>query len=230
MAPTLLAALQFRSNNDLHLPVQDFLSLVKRLADTKVHTFLNGYAARKSVWSARIIAATPDHGSTGRPPYESGGILPGTESTARWPADPPNLIALKAELNKIWPMTSLVDIIKETDLQPSFIDILKSPTAYETMDRSMLLLFLHRLDAQCRLAAHGRAGFGDHRQGLGLYLPPLYQRRCGAPSDYYRCRRHAAACQKSYDLEQRYYRLLVWREALQSLGSESTLRSMSGRS
>ncbi|HMW19026.1 MAG TPA: hypothetical protein PJ981_14605, partial [Accumulibacter sp.] len=31
--------------------------------------------------------------------------------------DPPNLTALKAELNKIWPMTSLLDMVKETDLR-----------------------------------------------------------------------------------------------------------------
>ncbi len=35
--------------------------------------------------------------------------------------DPPNLIALKAELNKIWPMTSLLDIVKETHLRPGWI-------------------------------------------------------------------------------------------------------------
>ncbi len=39
MVPTLLGALEFRSNNDLHRPVMDALELVKRFADTKVHTF-----------------------------------------------------------------------------------------------------------------------------------------------------------------------------------------------
>ncbi|HNU12727.1 MAG TPA: DUF4158 domain-containing protein, partial [Rubrivivax sp.] len=39
MVPTLLAALEFRSNNDRHRPVMDALDLVKRFADTKVHTF-----------------------------------------------------------------------------------------------------------------------------------------------------------------------------------------------
>lgn len=39
IVPTLLAALVFRSNNDRHRPVMDALALVKRFADTKVHTF-----------------------------------------------------------------------------------------------------------------------------------------------------------------------------------------------
>jgi hypothetical protein len=44
--------------------------------------------------------------------------------------DPPNLAAFKAELNAIWPMTSLLDMVKETDLRLGFTDVLKSPTAY----------------------------------------------------------------------------------------------------
>lgn len=39
MVPTLLAALEFRSNNDRRRPVMQALDLVKRFADTKVHTF-----------------------------------------------------------------------------------------------------------------------------------------------------------------------------------------------
>ena len=39
MVPTLLAALEFRSNNDRHRPVMQALDFVKRFADTKVHTF-----------------------------------------------------------------------------------------------------------------------------------------------------------------------------------------------
>lgn len=47
---------------------------------------------------------------------------------------PANLAALKAELNNLWPMTSLLDMIKETDLRLNFTDALKSPTAYEAWD------------------------------------------------------------------------------------------------
>ena len=69
---------------------------------------------------------------------------------------PPNLTALKAELHALWPMTSLLDIIKETDLRLGFTDVLKSPTAYETLERSLLrprlLLCLHGLGTNAGLS------------------------------------------------------------------------------
>jgi len=43
--------------------------------------------------------------------------------------EPPNLTALKAEITATWPMTSLLDMVKETDLRLGFTDALKSPTA-----------------------------------------------------------------------------------------------------
>jgi hypothetical protein len=61
--------------------------------------------------------------------------------------DPPNLTAFKAELNATWPMTSLLDMVKETDLRLGFTAVLKSPTTYEMLERSVLqprlLLCLH---------------------------------------------------------------------------------------
>lgn len=39
IVPTLLVALEFRSNNERHRPVMQALALVKRFADTKVRTF-----------------------------------------------------------------------------------------------------------------------------------------------------------------------------------------------
>jgi TnpA family transposase len=52
--------------------------------------------------------------------------------------DPANLTALKAELVATWPMTSLLDMLKETDLRLNFTNALKSATVYETLDRSVL--------------------------------------------------------------------------------------------
>jgi TnpA family transposase len=52
--------------------------------------------------------------------------------------DPPNLTAIKAETLATWPMTSLLDMLKEADLRLNFTDVLKSATAYETIDRSVL--------------------------------------------------------------------------------------------
>jgi len=69
--------------------------------------------------------------------------------------DPPNLKAFKAELNATWPMTSLLDMVKETDLRLGFTDVLKSPTAYETLERSVLqprlLLCLHGIGTNAGL-------------------------------------------------------------------------------
>jgi TnpA family transposase len=63
--------------------------------------------------------------------------------------EPPNLSALKAAVTATWPMTSLLDMIKETDLRLGFTEALKSPTTYEVLDRpalqQRLLLCLHGL-------------------------------------------------------------------------------------
>ena len=64
-------------------------------------------------------------------------------------SEPENLGTLKAEITATWPMTSLLDIVKETDLRLKFTESLRSPTSYESMDRSVLqprlLLCLHGL-------------------------------------------------------------------------------------
>jgi TnpA family transposase len=61
--------------------------------------------------------------------------------------EPPNVSWLKAEITATWPMTSLLDMGQETDLRLHFTEALKSPTAYETLDRTVvrprLLLCLH---------------------------------------------------------------------------------------
>ena len=58
------------------------------------------------------------------------------------PFDPlpeaPNLTAVKIETVATWPMTSLLDMLKEADLRLNFTDVLKSVTAYETFDRAVL--------------------------------------------------------------------------------------------
>jgi len=75
--------------------------------------------------------------------------------------EPPNLNALKNETTATWPMTSLLDMVKEADLRLNCTDALKSPTAYETLDRSVLqprlLLCLHGLGTNAglqRMAGH----------------------------------------------------------------------------
>jgi hypothetical protein len=248
MVPKLLDALEFRSNNDRHRPVMQALELVKRFADTKVHTFppneevpLDGVvrglwrdavmeqdaAGRdrvnrvtyeiavlealrerlrcKEIWvvganryrnpdedlpadfdenrkeyyqalnlpldADRFIAdlqvemrealSTFDAGLKKnrhvRLRAKGGGWITLTPLDAQ--PDPVNLTALKTELNSIWPMTSLLDMVKETDLRLGFTNVLKSPTSYETMDRTVLqprlLLCLHGIGTNAGLGVWG---------------------------------------------------------------------------
>src|SRR5215831_20156874 len=44
--------------------------------------------------------------------------------------EPANLVALKEEIARRWPMTSLLDILKETDLRVGFTHLFRSPTAW----------------------------------------------------------------------------------------------------
>lgn len=70
-------------------------------------------------------------------------------------SEPPNLTALKTAITATWPMTSLLDMIKEADLRLGFSEVLKSPTAYEALDRAVLqprlLLCLHGLGTNAGL-------------------------------------------------------------------------------
>ncbi len=85
-------------------------------------------------------------------------------------SDPENVEALKAEVTATWPMTSLLDIVKEADLRLNFTDALSSPTAYETLDRGALrprlLLCLHGLGTNTGLTRmdSARDGGPSHRE------------------------------------------------------------------
>jgi hypothetical protein len=48
------------------------------------------------------------------------------------------LAQLKAEVNRRWPMTSLLDVMKETDLRTGFINVFKSLGTRETLNRATL--------------------------------------------------------------------------------------------
>ncbi len=244
MVPKLLAALEFRSNNERHRPVMLALELVKRFADTKLRNFpveeevpLDGVvrglwrdavvekdaAGRdrvnrvtyevavlealreqlrcKEIWvvganryrnpdedlpadfeanrdehykvlnlpldanrfvtqlqdemreALRTLDAGLKKNSAVRISAKGGGWITLTPLDKQ--PDPPTLTAFKAELNATWPMTSLLDMVKETDLRLGFTDALKSPTAYETLERSVLqprlLLCLHGIGTNAGL-------------------------------------------------------------------------------
>jgi len=50
--------------------------------------------------------------------------------------EPRNWLALKMEFSTRWPMTSLLDVLKETDLRVDFTRFVRSPTAWENLDRA----------------------------------------------------------------------------------------------
>lgn len=59
---------------------------------------------------------------------------------AKMPAqpEPVNLAALKSDIAQRWGMTSLLDILKETDLRVGFTQVFQSPTPREHLDRRVL--------------------------------------------------------------------------------------------
>ena len=69
--------------------------------------------------------------------------------------DPDNIIRIKAELQARWPMTNLLDMVKESDLRLNLTDALKSPTDHENLERQTLrprlLLCLHGLGTNAGL-------------------------------------------------------------------------------
>jgi len=100
--------------------------------------------------------------------------------------DPENIEALKAEVSATWPLTSLLDIIKEADLRLNFTDALSSPTAYETLDRTTLrprlLLCLHGLGTNAGLkrmdaSRHGGPSYRELAYARRRYITPDRLRR-----------------------------------------------------
>lgn len=104
---------------------------------------------------------------------KAGGWISVTPLTAQ--PEPANLAVLKAEIATAWPMTSLLDMLKETDLRLNFTDALRSPTAYETLDRSILrprlLLCLHGIGTNAGLQRMNAAQHG------ATYKDLVYVRR-----------------------------------------------------
>ncbi len=82
--------------------------------------------------------------------------------------EPTNIARLKTELVGRWPMTSLLDILKEADLREGFTDCFKSLAAREALDRETiqkrLLLCLYGLGTNTGLkrVSHGTPGVDYH--------------------------------------------------------------------
>ena len=86
-----------------------------------------------------------------------------------------NVTSLKAQLGQTWPMTSLLDILKETDLRLNFTDALRSATSRENLDRGVLrprlLLCLHGIGTNTGLQRMNAAEHG------ATYRDLIYVRR-----------------------------------------------------
>ena len=94
------------------------------------------------------------------------------------PEPPPaNIEALKAEVADEWPMTGLLDMVKETDLRLGFTDRFSSSTAYEALDRAVLrprlLLCLNGLGTNAGLKRMASAQHGASYRDL-LYVRRRY--------------------------------------------------------
>jgi len=260
----LLAALDFRSNNDAHQPVIRALDLVRRYADSRLRAYpveedvpLDGIV--RPLWRDAVVDQDPQ----GRPrvdrityeicalealrdqlrckevwvaganryrnpdedlpadfdaqraahyqalnlPLDAGVFIDGLREEMRaaltqldqglprnpdvhitrkrggWISltplqprpSPLNIEALKAEVTETWPLTSLLDIVKETDLRLGFTDRLRSSTAYEALDRAVLrprlLLCLNGLGTNAGLKRMDAAQHG------ATYKDLLYARR-----------------------------------------------------
>jgi Transposase and inactivated derivatives, TnpA family len=90
-------------------------------------------------------------------------------------AEPTNLTRIKAELLRRWPMTSLLDVLKETDLRISFTDKFKTSAVREVLGRETLqrrlILSLYGLGTNTGLK---RISSGEHEES---YKDLLYVRR-----------------------------------------------------
>jgi len=94
------------------------------------------------------------------------------------PKPPPaNIEVLKAAVAAEWPMTGLLDMVKEADLQLGFTNRLRSPTAYESLDRAVLrprlLLCLNGLGTNAGLKRMASVQHGASYRDL-LYVRRRY--------------------------------------------------------
>jgi hypothetical protein len=95
-------------------------------------------------------------------------------------AEPQKLARLKAEIAAEYPMTSLLDMLKEADLRLGFTEAFGTSTLYETMDRrslkTRLLLCLHGMGTNTGLkrmnVAHSGISYRDLLYTRNRFINP----------------------------------------------------------
>jgi TnpA family transposase len=299
----LLAALDFRSNNEAHRPVIEALALVRRYAGTRVRHIpahedvplegvvrplwrdavvdtdphgrprvdrityeicaleaLRDQLRCKEVWvagadryrnpdedvPADFTARREEHYAALDLPRDAGAFIAGLRDEMRTALDrldrglprnpdvrisrkaggwihltppqpkpsPAHIEALKAGVADEWPMTGLLDMVKETDLRLGFTDRFRSPTAYEALDRAVLrprlLLCLNGLGTNAGLKRMASAQHGASYRDL------LYVRRRYVTVEQLR---EAVAVVTNATLRVRD--LLIWGEGTNACASDS---------
>lgn len=87
--------------------------------------------------------------------------------------EPENLIKLKSEISKIWPMTNLLDVLKETDLMLDITNEFKTVATRETLSRTdiqkRLILALYGLGTNTGLKRVSTGNNGETYSDL-LYI------------------------------------------------------------
>ena len=87
--------------------------------------------------------------------------------------EPQNLSRLKSEILRLWPMTSLLDVLKEADLRINFTDHFKTVATHERLDRSIiqkrLILALYGLGTNTGLKRVAAGNHGENYSDL-LYI------------------------------------------------------------
>ena len=136
--------------------------------------FITGLQDEMRAGLARLDAGLPRNPHV-RMTSRRGGWI--TVSPLRARPDPENINAVKAEVTADWPMTSLLDMVKEADLRLGFTDRLRSSTAYEALDRAVLrprlLLCLNGLGINAGLKRMASVQHGTSYRDL-LYVRRRY--------------------------------------------------------
>lgn len=87
--------------------------------------------------------------------------------------EPTNLVRLKSEISKVWPMTNLLDVLKETDLRLNLTNEFKTVAARETLSRETiqkrLILALYGLGTNTGLKRISAGNHGENYSNL-LYI------------------------------------------------------------